>query len=290
MRLLTVLLFISSVAFAGPSPERIISLSPAVTEILSAIGAFDRVVAVSNYCEYPPEVDRLPRVGGWLNTNLEHVAGLEPDLTIMTDAQAPFVKDRLESLGLRTLVVPAQSLDDIFRAIEMIGRAVGNLRQGEALIRDTRSTLDEIRGAAKNLPRPSVLMVVDRLPGTLRDLYVATQGSFLVEIIEIAGGRPITPPSALRYSHISTEAVVSLDPEVILDVVQALDNPVNLLAVSGELGEDPVAVWKELANVRAVRDHKVYALRDNSLVHPSHFVGETALEIARLLHPEVFQD
>ena len=103
-------------------PRAIISLSPSVTEILYGVGAFDRVVAVSSFCEYPPQAKDLPRVGGWQNTSLERVASLEPDLVIMTDAQAPFVQDHLQALGIRSLVVGSQSLDDVFSSITEIGR------------------------------------------------------------------------------------------------------------------------------------------------------------------------
>src|SRR5436309_9908354 len=95
---------------AQPSPRRIISVSPNVTEILYGIGAFDRVVAVSDYCTYPPAVESLPRVGGWENSNLEKIAALRPELVILTDAQAPFLEDKLRDLGIRSMAVPTRSL------------------------------------------------------------------------------------------------------------------------------------------------------------------------------------
>ena len=126
--------------------QRIVSLSPNATEILHAIGAFDRVVAVSTYCEYPPEVANLPRVGGWTNTNLEQVLVLDPDLVILSDAQAPLVERKLHALGLETLVVGSQSLEDIYQAIDSIGRAVGNaLIRRWGAFRDRRISLDEFK-------------------------------------------------------------------------------------------------------------------------------------------------
>ena len=270
-------------------PERIISLSPSITEILYGVGAFDRVVAVSDYCEYPPEVEKLPRVGAWMNTNIEQVASLEPDLIIMNDAQAPFIQDRLDALGLASLVVPSQTLADIFEAIETIGRAVSNVEEATALANETRGVLEEVREKTKDLPRPRVLTVVDRLPGTLRDLYVATQGSYLTEVIEIAGGVPIAPSAAMGYTRISTEAVISYDPDIILDIAQTVSNAVTLLRGTG-LEEDPLAVWSELSDVKAVRDERVYPLSNKLIVHPSQFVGDSVLRIARILHPEVFED
>jgi iron complex transport system substrate-binding protein len=266
-------------------PRAIISLSPNVTEILHGIGAFDRVIAVSDYCRYPPQVEGLPRVGGWLNADPEKVASLRPDLIIMTDDQAPLVKDRLDGLGLRTLVVPSQTVEDVFKAIQGIGRAVGNDEEAKGLESHARAELAAIRERASGRRRPRVLCVVDRLPGTLRDLYVATQGSYLTELIDIAGGDPIAPPGRANYVKLTTEALVSLDPEVILDLAQAVTPSV---IAAGPLGEDARAVWADLPRIRAVRDGRVYTLRDRTVVHPSQFVSETAHRIAALLHPEAF--
>src|SRR5216117_2799256 len=135
-------------------PQRIISVSPVLTEILYGIGAFDRVVAVSDYCTYPPAVENLPRVGGWENSNLEKIAALRPDLVILTDAQAPFLEDKLRDLGIRSVAVPTRSLADIFVSIDEIGRATGTQARAADLARRTRASLDNTRALTRNLPRP----------------------------------------------------------------------------------------------------------------------------------------
>ncbi|MGH9320873.1 MAG: ABC transporter substrate-binding protein [Vicinamibacteria bacterium] len=272
------------IGLAPPPPERIISLSPSVTEILDGVGAFDRVVAVSTYCEYPEEAKRLPRVGGWTDTNLEQVLALAPDLVILTDAQAPLVDGRLQSLGIRTLVVGSQSLEDIFEAIESIGEAVGNREEAKRLSDSMRAELSEISEAVEGRPRPRTLVVVDRLPGTLRDIYIATEGSYITSLVEIAGGDPITPKAAHEYMQISAEALVAFDPEVVFDIVQALNAPVTVPG-AGNLAEDPVAVWRTI-DIQAVKDGRIYALSDKRFVHPSQLAIRTAREIATRLHPD----
>ncbi len=268
--------------------QRIISLSPSVTEILYGIDAFDRLVAVSNYCEYPPAVESLPRVGGWTNTNLEQVVALEPDLVILTgvDAQAPLMEPKLHALGIETLAVGSQSMADIFASIETIGEAVGREAQARKLVNEMRAELDDIRRRTRELPRPKVLVVVDRLPGTLRDIYIATEGSYLTEIVEIAGGEPITPPAPHNYMQLGAEALVVFDPEVIFDMVQALTTPT--VAGGGSLSEDPTEVWGSLS-VRAVENDRIYPLTNKLLVHPSQFAVQAAREFARRLHPEAFE-
>jgi iron complex transport system substrate-binding protein len=266
--------------------QRIVSLSPNATEILHGIGAVHRVVAVSTYCEFPPEVANLPRVGGWTNTNLEQVLALDPDLVILSDAQAPLVEGKLHQLGLETLVVGSQSLQDIYDAIDSIGRAVGSVDQAKRLSDGMRSELESIEAAVRGRPKPRTLVVVDRLPGTLRDIYIATGGSYLVSLVEIAGGTPVAPPAKHNYTQISTEALATWDPEVVFDMVQALTAPVAVPGVS-ELAEDPVTVWKSL-QIQAVKDGRIFAVTDRRFVHPSQFAVLAARTMARRLHPEAF--
>jgi iron complex transport system substrate-binding protein len=265
-------------------PGRIVSLSPNATEILHGIGAFDRVVAVSTYCEYPEDVAKLPRVGGWTNTNLEQVLALAPDLVILSDAQAPLVEKHLHALGLETLVVGSQSLEDIYDAIDAIGRAVGSPEEAKRLAGWMRSELSAIEAAVRGRPRPRTLVVVDRLPGMLRDIYIATRGSYLTTLVEIAGGNPITPEAPHNYTQISIEALVAFDPEVVFDVVQALSSPVAVPGLS-ELAEDPTAVWRTV-EIQAVKNQRVYPFSDKKMVHPSQLAIQAAWEMARRLHPD----
>ena len=260
-------------------PRRIISLSPNATDILEGVGAFDRVVAVSDYCFYPPGVASLPRVGGWQNASLEEVASLAPDLVVMAEVQAPFVDNHLQALGINTLVVPSQSLQDVFTAIDSVGREVGRHQQARRLQDEVRAVLDSVAARTRGLPKPSVLCVVDRVPGTLRGLYAATQGSYLSRLIEIAGGRPIAPPATFNYGRIGKEAVVTLDPEVVIDMVQG---------ATGAFAEEPVGVWSELKELRAVRRGRVHPVREMFVLHASQFVAQTAELFSRLIHPEVF--
>ena len=126
---------------SGAKPARIISLTPSTTEILYGVGAFDRVVAVSDYCTYPEAVNRLPRVGGWNNPNMEQIAALRPDLVVFSDAQAQFVKDKLEAAGIKTLAVPSQTLEDAYKSIELVGRATGDEEAARRLLERGRSEI-----------------------------------------------------------------------------------------------------------------------------------------------------
>jgi iron complex transport system substrate-binding protein len=237
------------------APKRIVSISPNVTEILYGIGAWPQVVAVSQYCDYPKEVNDKPRVSGWDKTNLEQLSALKPDLVIGVTTQAPFLEDKLNELGIRALFLKTQTLADVYAAIQAIGNAIANRE------------------------RVKVLCVVDRIPGTIRELYTATRGSYLDELITIAGGESIAPAADQGWGKITKEAAVSLNPQVIIDMVQ--DS-------KGDFGEDPIAVWQELAEVRAVQHKRIYPIRDALVIHPSQFVGHTARVFASVIHPEAF--
>jgi iron complex transport system substrate-binding protein len=262
-------------------PQRIISLSPNITEMLEGVGAFDRVVAVSDFCDYPPATRNLPRVGGWQTTSLEQVNALRPDLIILTQAQAPFVHASLKSLGFKTLVVNGLTLQDTVQAIEQIGRATQNEAEARNLVDRVRVTLDRVHAKTQHLSRPRVLCVVDRVPGTLRDIYTATEGCFLAELIEIAGGQCISPRAPGGYTKMSLEAVAGLDAEIVIDMVQG---------AKGKFAENPAQVWQQLSEISAVHDGRIYPIRDTSVLHPSQFVADTAQRFGRIIHPEVFQN
>jgi iron complex transport system substrate-binding protein len=262
-------------------PARIISLTPSTTEILYGVGAFDRVVAVSDYCSYPPGVEKLPRVGGWNNPNMEQIAGLRPDLVIFSDAQAQFVKDKVEAAGIKTLAVPSQTLEDAYKSIELIGRATGDEEAARRLLEQARMSVETVRLTTERLPKRRVLCVVDRVPGTLRDLYTAGGDSFIAQLIRVAGGEPVSPPTREGWGKMQKEAVVALDPDVVLDLMMHKE--------SGSFDEDTLAVWKELPTLRAVREGRVHPVRDETVLHPSQLVGDSARKFAELIHPEAFE-
>ena len=266
---------------AALHPQRIISLSPNTTEMLYGVGAFDRVVGVTAYCTYPPAVAKLPRVGGWQDGSIEKIVALRPDLVVLTDAQVPFIAEQLAAFGLRSTVVPSHSVADVFSAIRLLGEATGNVREADELDRKTKASIDAVRARTRGLPPRTVLMTVSRTPGELRDLYVATQGSFLIDLVEIAGGKSITEPGHNGYSKISKEAIVSLNPEIILDLASG---------GSGRFAGNPKDAWRDLPELRAVREGHIYSIHEQFVSHPSQFIGETAKLFARILHPEAYSE
>jgi iron complex transport system substrate-binding protein len=261
-----------AVAAAGAPPQRIISMSPSATEILYGLGVIDRVVAVSDYDTWPPQVKTLPHIGGWSTPNLERVSALRPDLVVLSDAQNGLIGDQLRRFGVPVSVLPTQKLADVDRAIRIAATAVGREADGARLAAETNAQLDHVRSATKLLPHPLVLCIVDRTPGALRNVYLATGGSFLGELVELAGGRVAAPDTASGYAHVSNEQILALNPDIIIDI-----------------GQQPAAeaVWSEFPELNAVRHHRLVALNEDYISHPSQRVAETAALLVRIIHPEV---
>ena len=268
----------AAVLAAADAPRRIVSMSPNMTEILYGIGAFDRVVGISDYCTYPPEVRNLPVLGGWINPNLEKLVGLHPDLVVVDAGQAPFVADKFRQLGLHVIDVPDRNVADIYSAIETLGRATGRESAAAKLVAETRRSLAEVERKLTGAPRLRVVLVVDRAVGTLRNLVAATGGSYFAEVVRISGGELATPPAKEGYVNLNKEDLLAQNPDVILDFTHGQ---------KGQFAGDPLEAWREMPELKAVRTHRVYEVDEDYVPHASQRVTETAALFARLLHPEI---
>lgn len=257
-------------------PKRIVSLSPSINEIIYGLGAWKSVVGVTIYSDFPPEVKNLSTVGGWINPNLEAIATLKPDLVIMIKDQDKIFGDKIRKLGLRTLSLDSTTIKDISDSILKIGKALGKDKEAGEVTENFKSSLDEIRTKIVGARPKRVLFVVGRNPGTLEDIYVISRRSYINEIIDIAGGENIVKNDAFSVK-ISKEAILSLNPEVIIEVNHERINK-----------DEALKVWDELKDVSAVKNKEVYILTDTVLLHPSQRVAQAAGTLAEILHPEVF--
>lgn len=271
-------LFFALCASGADVPQRIVSLSPDLTEILYGVGAFSRVVGVSNYDAYPPEAAKLPHLGQLHNPSFEKLAALKPDLVVINNAQAPFLEDTLKELGFRVLKTSNRSVQEVYAAMIVIGRATGNENGAAGLVAATREGLDRVARKTARLQKPRVVLIVDRTPGTLRDLYTATGGSYLAELVEIAGGQIIVAPAERGYAKLSKEDLLAADPDIILDFIHGSKS---------RFAGDPTEAWLELPELKAVRGHRVRGVDEDFVPHASQRMVETAELFAKLIHPEI---
>jgi len=265
-------------AIAADVPQRIVSLSPDLTEILYGVGAFSHVVGVSNYDSYPPEVAKLPHLGELHSPSLERLAALRPDLVVVNNAQAPFLEDTLRQLGLRVLKTSNRSLAEVYSSVIAIGSATGHEGEAAKLVASMRQGLDRVARRTTGTPKPRVVLVVDRTPGTLRDLYTATDGSFLAELVGIAGGRIAVPKVESGYTKLRKEDLLAADPDIILDFVHG---------PKSRFAGDPLEAWREMPELKAVRTKRVQGVNQDFVPHASQRIVQTAELFARLIHPEI---
>ena len=258
-------------------PRRIVSLSPNMTEMLYGVGALGQVVGISDYCTYPADVNRLPSVGGWHNPDLEKIAALRPDLVIVDDGQANFVEENFRKLGLRVMVVADHTVQDVYIAITALGHATGHEQAAADLVAATRKELLRISQKTAALPKPKVVLIVERTPGTLRDLYTATDGGFLAELVTMAGGRIAVPPDKRGYAKLSKEDLLATNPDVILDFIHG---------VKSRFAGDPMEAWRDMAELKAVRNRQVHGVNEEFVPHASQRMVQTVALFARLIHPE----
>jgi iron complex transport system substrate-binding protein len=258
-------------------PRRIISLSPGITEIMYGIGAFSALIADSEFCDFPEEAKRLPHVGGFFNANLEAIAALKPDLVILIEDQGVFLEDKLGQLGIGVLIVKSKTVVDIVESIRAIGGATGRQAEGERLAAQVETAVDLRAKQTSALPRPRVLCVIDRLPGTLKDIYVASPNSFIGDLITASGGANVAPLDKHGYARIQGEAIAEYNPQVIIDIIHG-----------AAPAADTTRVWQDFPRIDAVRNGRVTFMSDSVVVHPSQRLVEGLERLSQIIHPEVF--
>jgi iron complex transport system substrate-binding protein len=267
-------------ARTGPA-RRIVSLVPSATEVVFALGAGDRVVGVSSFCNYPPEARALPRLGGLYDPNYEAIVGLGPDLVLVVPSQEK-AKTDLADLGVPCLAVNQADVPGILGSIRTIGAACGLEERAAALVEELAARMRAITRATAQLPRPRVLVCVGRPVGSgaLEELYVAGPRSFYDELITRAGGINVVSDTAVEYPVLSKEALVVLDPDVILDMLPDLPE-------RGVSPQHAIAEWDELALLRAVKTRRVHVVTAPDAVIPGPRFIANLERVASLLHPGI---
>jgi iron complex transport system substrate-binding protein len=254
--------------------QRIVSVVPATTEILFAVGAGDRVVGVGSYDRFPSDVENLPRVGGLMDPNAERILALEPDLVVLYATQTA-LRQQLERVGIPYYAYEHEGLGDVMETVRQLGRRVGAAQAADELAAGMERDLDAIRQEMEGRPRPSVLLVFGRDPGGLRNVYASGGYGFLADILEIAGGDNVFRDVDRQSVQVGTEQMLSLAPEVIIELqYEGTDSDLD-----ARRPED----WRALPALPAVRNGRVHVLRGDEFVVPGPRVVDAARRIAAAL-------
>jgi iron complex transport system substrate-binding protein len=250
------------------APARIASLNPATTELLFALGAGPRLVARTTWDVWPEAARAVPDVGPGLRPNVEAVLARHPDLVVLyASAENRVAAQQLRAAGVQVIALRINRLADFARASRELGRAVGESASAVTVIDTMQRTLARVRAATQHLDHPTVFWHVWDSP-----IYTIGTGSFLDELLTIAGGTNIYADRAEPSPQVSLEDIVQRDPRIIL------------AGVSGRTAITTSPLWQ---GVRAVRERRVFVVDTNLVGRPSVRAGEAAASIARLLHPGI---
>ena len=266
---------------ASARPQRIVSLVPAVTEMIYAIGDGARVAAVSNYDRFPADVARLPRVGGLLDPSVERILAIKPDLVVVYATQQELI-ERLDRAAIPYFNYQHRALPDILTTIRAIGARIGSAARAEAVASAMERSLAEIRGRTAGLQHPATLLVFERDPGALRNVFASGGYGFLHDMLEIAGGRNVFANLKQQAVQASTEMLITSRPEVIVELLYG-DSMKNADPVKG------LRAWDILGSVPAVRGRRIFALTGDEFVVPGPRVVDATRKLARVIQPDAFK-
>ncbi len=254
-------------------PERIVSIGPSITEFLFALGAGPRVVGVDDFSDEPAAANQIDKVGG-IKVNFEKVVSLKPDLVLSVKFSDGTI-EKLASAGLLVLVVDPQSAGDVARTAILLGRAVGS--DGETMARDIQKRVDDVRTKTSSATtKPRVYHEIDASDPT--KIFTVGPGSYIHDLIEIAGGVNIAARATSAYPQLSAEEILRSDPEIIV-----------LAAADYSAKPDQVAARAGWSAISAVKNKRIVTIAPNLINQPGPRVGEAAEAYAKLVHPELFR-
>ena len=257
------------------TPQRIVSHVPPITEILFALDLDERIVGVSDFCDYPEEARAKPSVGNYFNPSIESIVALNPDL-VLTDGHSDSIQ-QLDNLGINYLVIDPKDIDDIFEDIELLGNVIGIADRAGKLIDDMKADISSITGRVKDARRVKVFYVIDATD--LNNPWTAGPGSFVDSLISLAGGENIASGAVGAWTQFSIEQIISSDPEII--ILPAAHG--TAFVSTGLLEEHPA--WRETT---AVRQDGIHIIDGDLVDGYGPRIVQGLEEMARIIHPELF--
>ena len=260
--------------------QRIICMSPAVTETLYALDCGDLVVGVSSFSDFPAEAAKKPSVGGYINPNFERLLTLQGDLVIVQGRQEK-VSDFCRQKNIPLLRVTFKDLAAIYQDIRTLGSELDRQGEAAALCDRIRQEIQDVQTRVAGCDRPRVFFSLYRAPGSLAGLSTVGGNTFLDELIEIAGGRNIFNDVVNDdYPQISKETLLKRQPQIIIE-------PVAADKLTDQQRSVRWADWRRLGNIPAVADGRIFFPTSDTLLKPGPRMGQAAQCLAELIHPEV---
>ena len=263
------------------TPIRIISLVPSITETLFALQSSSQLVGVSNYCDYPPASQSITKVGRGLNPNLETILKLTPDLVLLSPSGQKTI-NQLEQLGITTLAIKSQTLDDIRLSIKLIGQATGRQPESALLLAHFDTQINMIEKKVAGQPRPRVMISMGHSAGNndFQQFYIAGQQDFYNDLIKLAGGINVYQKPIPKVPLISLEGLFHLNPEVIIDVFpEADDHTASIKQVRQQ--------WTELKHISAIKTERLHIIEADYATIPGPRIIKLLTRFAKIIHPNL---
>jgi len=257
-------------------PERIVSLAPSNTEILFNLELGDKIVGVTDFCDYPEEAKTKEKIGGFSEPNIEKIISLQPDIVFATNMHQKPVEE-LEKLGIPAVVLDPKDFDDMLASVEIMGRATGQSEKAAKIVNDLKARMEDIENKTAKLTedrRPKVYYEIWPSPIT-----TAGPGTFVNDIIQKAGGINIAGDAKKSYPEYSVEMIVAKNPDIIIFSHHGSSNQSveDILSRQG---------WE---NVNAIKNKKVFYIDENLVQRATPRLVDGLEEMAKIIHPELFK-
>ncbi len=260
-----------------PEPKRIVSMAPSLTETLFALGLGNRVVGVTSFCNYPPEAREKEKIGGFTNPNLEKIVSLKPDLVLATlDGNKAEVINKLRELGIAVTVANPRNIEEILGAIVRIGQATYQRKRAEELVSSMRKRIDKVVRSVEGLGWPPVFFIYQEDP-----LIASGPGTFADDLIRLAGGSNISGNSRIPYPKYSIEKILVDKPELIF---------ISSMEVTQKAPSKVLKRWKKWPAIPAIAKKQVFLINGDLIDRPGPRIVEGLEVLARLIHPEAFNN
>ncbi len=243
-------------------PKRIVSMAPNITELLFELDMGDRVVAVTRYCDWPPEVEQLPTIGGMLDPDYEAILAAEPDVVIGVEGGADHrVVERLEQANVAYGFLHIDDLTTIRAGTQKLGEWLGAEARAEELVRQFDAELQRASSSVRQSlesEEATAILVFDREP-----VVAAGTGTFGDQILQLAGLENAVPRDAGAYPVLDIEQVLAMNPEVIIDV-----------KIEAGSSETVLEYWRQFESLRAVESGRIVQLDDPVMMRPGPRIPE----------------
>lgn len=254
-------------------PESIVSLAPSHTEILFSLGLGDKIVGVTDFCDYPEEALDKEKIGSYTEINIEKIIELNPDLVVQYGPGDEDITASIRDAGINILCYEPESIDDVIDVIEKLGKVTDTVEQAESIVNEMNDKKEEIVNKVKDSEKVKVFYEIWHEP-----LMAAGPGSFMDELINLAGGENIAADAEGEYPQFDIEQLIERDPQVYLAAQDSEEKTV-----------ESIKARPGFENISAVKNDNVYLLEPNIVSRPGPRIIEALEIVAKAIHPDLFK-